>query len=869
MGKFDQRKTPYLDAIKEYVEKDVVPFDVPGHHMGNVDNPALDLLGKALYRKDINAPCGLDNLAHPKGVIAESSAYCAEAMGADECFFLINGTTSGIIAMIFTAVKANESIILPRNVHKSIINALVVSGGIPIYVMPQIDSDLEIANQPTFLDYKKAILKHPSAKAIFVINPTYFGAVSELKELVEIAHEHNMSVLVDEAHGAHFYFGAKGAPISAMEAGADLSAVSIHKTAGSLTQTSVLLLKGNRYNKEDIQRNLNMFNTTSPSTLLIASLDGARQFMATKGKQAQEKVYDLASYAAGKINAIRGFYVAGREHFLQYGCYDFDATKLVIGLDKLRINGFELYKEMFRRFQIQFELAETYAVLAILSIGTKKEHIDRLCKALEVISKEYYDETVTYEEHRFSANFPFALTRPRAALHAPGIVKNLEECDGLISKEIVMIYPPGIPLICPGEIWTKELITRVKKYIAKGVEVHSAYPNGFEVIDQQRWKRFVFYRKKIEDYQSSRITTPRNDSFSLPFEGDKHLGTIVLLPLRADTWREKAEPALKNYKEVIMAIAEHEPVYVGIHPRLYPRVIEDYEGKDNIIPMKIKYNDAWARDTGGLYFTKGNTIRSVDFRFNAYGGEVDGLYSNYKDDDRLSSVIAKKLKFKEYSHPSFIFEGGAIACDGEGTAIVTEACLLSPGRNPCLSKAEIEEILKEYLGLEKLIWVPHGIVEDETNEHIDNMVAFVKPGVICMAWSDDPNDLQYEYCRQTYDALIRSRDAHNRKLEIHKIPVPSPALYMSEEEASSIAGGRFNAKARLAQSRLAASYINFYQGEDFVILPAFGVKEDEIALKIIQKLFKGKKIHQIYSREILLGGGNIHCITMQIPEGHP
>ncbi len=866
MGKFDQSRTPYLDALKNFTESDVVPFDVPGHHMGNIENPALDLLGRDIYRLDVNAPIGMDNLAHPIGVVAESEAYFAEATNADECFFLINGTTAGIITMIFTAVKANETIILPRNVHKSVINALVISGGVPVYVMPQIDSDLEIANQPSLEDYKKAILKHPSAKAVFVINPTYFGAVCELKELVDFAHEHHMAVLVDEAHGAHFYFHAPQSPMTAMDAGADLSAVSIHKTAGSLTQSSVLLMKGNRFSKEEIQRNLNMFNTTSPSGLFIASLDGARQFMATKGAEAQQRVYELAEYAKSKISAIPGFYVSAKEHFLNYGCHDFDATKLVICVDHLKINGFQIYREIFRRFRIQLELAETYAVLCILAIGTKKEHIDRLCEALEALSKDYYDPSIVYEDHKFSATFPFALIRPRAAMHASGKIVPLDECDGMISKEIVMIYPPGIPLICPGEIWTKELIARVKKYLSTGVSIHSAYPYGFEVIDQANWKRFSFYQKKLEAYHTNRITTPRNDSFTLPFEGEGHKGTIILIPFRADTWRKKGVPARANYREVIMAIAEHEPVYVGIHPRIYARTIGDYENIPNVIPMKLRYNDAWARDTGGLYVRKGKTIRSVDFRFNAYGGDYDGLYSNYKDDDKLSSLIAKKLKLKEYNHPSFIFEGGAIACDGEGTAIVTEACLLSPGRNPCMSKAEIEETLKEYLGLEKVVWVPHGIYEDETNEHIDNMVAFVKPGVVVMAWSEDKDDPQYEFCQQTYQSLREQTDAKGRPFQIHKIPVPSPFLFMSKEEAKSISAGHFNAKARPEASRLAASYINFYQGKDFVILPAFGVKEDQEAYEIISKLFPKKKIHQIYSREILLGGGNIHCITMQIPE---
>lgn len=869
MGKYDHNKTPYLDAIRNYCENDIVPFDVPGHHMGNIENPAIDLIGRDVYHMDLNAPNGLDNLSMPSGVIKEAEAYFADAMGADDCFFLINGTTSGIIAMIFTAVKANESIILPRNVHKSVINALVISGGVPIYVMPQIDSDLEIANQPTLADYKKAIIKHPSAKAVFVINPTYFGAVTNLKELVDFAHEHRMAVLVDEAHGAHFYFHAEGSPMTAMDAGADMSAVSIHKTAGSLTQSSVLLSKGNRFSHQEIQRNLNLMNTTSPSALLMASLDGARSYLATKGKKAQEKTYELASYAAEQINKIPGFYVAGKEHFLQYHCYDHDATKLVIGLDRLKISGFNLYKEAFQRFHVQFELAETYAVLCILSIGNSKEHIDRLVEALKWFSETYFDPSISYQEHSFVGNTPFAIVRPRAASHAPGILKEyLEDCDGQISKEIVMIYPPGIPLICPGEVWTKELIQKVKKYLKTGVSVHSSYPRGFEVIDASRWKRYPFYQKRLEEYLATRKTTPRNDNYVFPFEGEKHMGTVVMIPYRVDTWRQRGKPARENYRQVIYAIAEHEPVYVLIHPRIYSRVIEDYEGKPNIIPMKVPYNDAWARDTIGLFVRKDGKLRSVDFRFNAYGGDFDGLYKNYQDDDRLASVFAKKLKVQDYRHPTFIFEGGAIACDGEGTAIVTKATLLSEGRNPCMSKDEIEETLKEYLNIDKLIWVRHGIVDDETNEHIDNMVSFVRPGVVVMAWTEDQNDPQYEFCQQTYEDLSNAVDAKGRKLEIHKILVPSPYLTMTAKEASTILVKGKSAKSRLDGMRLAASYINYYQGKDFIILPAFGVKEDELARQVIASLYPDKKIHQIYSREILLGGGNIHCITMQIPEGN-
>jgi len=866
MNKLDQTKTPFVDALREYTSQDVVPFDVPGHHMGNIENAATDLLGHQIYHLDVNAPIGLDNLAKPHGAILEGEELLADACGADEAFFLINGTSSGIIAMILTAVKAGEKIILPRNVHKSIVNGLILSGAVPEYVMPAIDDDLEIANQPSVEDFRKAILRHPSAKAVFVINPTYFGGVGDLKSIVKVAHEHHMAVLVDEAHGAHYYFHAAGSPITAMDAGADMSSVSFHKTAGSLTQSSVLLMHTGMFSRYDVQKSLNIINTTSPSHLLIASIDGARSYMATEGKAAQERTYGLAEYAREEVAKIPGFVVEGKEHFMAHGCYDYDNSKLVIGLDHLDINGFDLYYLIKKQFNVQFELAETYAVLAIFAIGTKKEHVDRLIAALKEISKEHYHPDITYPIHHFDASFPFMLIRPRAAFHAPGKVVPLDQCDGAISKEQVMCYPPGIPLICPGEVWTSELIARVKHYQTTGVTILSSYPEGYEIVDTANWKRFPVYAKRLKDYYENRKTTPAGDGYRMPFEGDKHQATVVLLPFRKDTWHEDGTKARANFRQVILAIAEHEKVIVGIHPSIYDRVIKDYENIPNVQPISIRYNDSWARDNMALFVNNGKSVRSVDFRFNAWGGDYDGLYKNYRDDDRLASVFAKRTKMIDYYVPDFVLEGGSIAVDGEGTCIVTEACLLSPGRNPTFSKAEIEETLKDYLGIEKLIWVPHGIYQDETDEHIDNMVAFIRPGVLAMAWCDDPKDPQYNYCQETYAVLSKAVDAKGRPFEIHKILVPEPALYMNKDESVGISKGRYGAKSRPEGARLAASYINFYQGKDFVVMPGFGVKEDELALKQIQALFPTKKVHQINTREILLGGGNIHCITMQIPE---
>jgi arginine decarboxylase len=866
MGKGDQSKVPFIEALRTYVKEDVVPFDVPGHHMGNIDNAATALFGHEVYRCDVNAPIGLDNLAKPNGVILEAEKLLAEACGADEGFFLINGTSSGIIAMIITAVKANEKIILPRNVHKSIINGLILSGAVPVYVMPEIDNDLEIANQPSLEDWKKAILRNPSAKAVFVINPTYFGSVGPLKEIVEFAHAHHMAVLCDEAHGAHYYFKNKHCPLSAMAAGADMTSASFHKTVGSLTQSSVLLAHTTMFSRADIQKSLNILNTTSPSPILMASIDAARSYMASKeGTEAMERTYELAAYARKEIEKIPGFVNEDRDHFLAHGSYDYDESKLVIGLDHLDIDGFDLYHLLKEKYFIQMELAETYAVLGIFAIGTKKEHVERLLSALKEISAEHYHSDVVYPDHHFDNSFPFMLIRPRAAFHAPGKVVPVEQCDGAISKEQVMMYPPGIPLIVPGEVWTKELIERVKHYESIGIALLSSYHDGYEIVDTAKWKRYPVYQKKLKDYYENRKTTPTADGYHLPFEGLAHDGTLVLVPFRADTWREKARPAQEAYLNVIKAIAEHEKVMVGIHPNIYKKVADKFAGIPNVATITLRYNDSWARDNMPLFVTNGKNMRSVDFRFNAWGGDFDGLYRNYKDDDRLATVVAKRFKLLDYYLPNFVLEGGSIAVDGEGTLITTEACLLSKGRNPTMTKSEIEEVLRDYLGIEKVIWVPHGIYLDETDEHIDNMVAYVKPGEVVMAWTDDEKDPQYEFCQSTYKALSEAVDAKGRKLVIHKLLVPSPALYMSKEESKGLVNSASTIDKRHEGRRLAASYVNFYQGKDFVILPQFGVKEDKLAYEEMQKLFPNKTIHAVNTKEILLGGGNIHCITMQVP----
>lgn len=496
----NQKKTPYVDALKSYVKEGVSPFDVPGHHMGGINTEFKKLIGENAYKCDVNAPRGLDNLNHPNGVLKEAQELMAEACRADESFFLINGTSSGIIAMLMATLGANDKIILPRNCHKSVINGLVLSGGRPIFITPEFDYELEIANQPSIQSYKDAIIENPDAFAIFVINPTYFGAVLDLKELVAFAHDHNMTVLVDEAHGAHFCFNYYG-PYSAMECGADLSAVSFHKTGGSFTQSSVLLRKGDRISHYEVSKALNILNSTSPSTILLASLDSARKFMATKGQETLNEIVNLANYARKEINRIPGFKTCGREHFLAHGVYDYDDTKLVIMLDNINISGFEIYKMLKDYYHIQMELAETYAVLGILAIGSKKDQIDKLIQALKEISSIYYKEGIKYPKYHFDIHYPVGLLRPRSAYHAPLSRVKLEDAYQKISKEMIMVYPPGIPLIIPGEVFTREVIERIKYYITTDATVLSDYDDQtVSVVDIDNWESYVKYEKEILRY---------------------------------------------------------------------------------------------------------------------------------------------------------------------------------------------------------------------------------------------------------------------------------------------------------------------------------------------------------------------------------
>jgi len=459
LARLDQFKTPLFDAVKKYVDDNVVQFHVPGHKKGNGLKEFREYIGERAFQMDVNGMQDLDFANNPTGVIYESERLFAQAFGAQSAFFLVGGTTAGVQAMIMSACEPGDKIIIPRNAHKSIIGGIILSGAMPVYVHPEINEQLGIAMGITEESLKKAIKENPHAKAVFLINPTYYGAASDLKALVRIAHRHEMAVLIDEAHGAHMSFH-DDFPLTAMEVGADMSAASMHKTSGSLTQSSVLLLRSNLISYEKVKQVLNLTLTTSSSYLLMCSLDVARKQLATRGSEMLEETLRLARMAREQINEIEGLYAFGKELIGTPGFSDFDETKLGINVAGLGYTGYEMEEKLRKEYNIQIELSDMHNIMGIVSIGDSEENIIALINALKDISsktkvKEHRKTTILTQD-------PKMIVSPRDAFYSHKKSVPLKESVGEIAGEMIMAYPPGIPVICLGERITQDIVDYIE-----------------------------------------------------------------------------------------------------------------------------------------------------------------------------------------------------------------------------------------------------------------------------------------------------------------------------------------------------------------------------------------------------------------------
>ena len=459
-----QKNAPIYEAMQKHRLNRVVPFDVPGHKGGRGNTELTDFLGINCLKADVNSMKPLDNLCHPVSVIKEAQQLAAEAFKAHEAFFIVNGTTGSVQAMIMAACKENEKIIMPRNVHRSAINALVINGSIPVYVNPGVNSKLGIPLGMSVNEIKAAINKNPDAKAILVNNPTYYGICSDLKSIVEIAHSHGMLVLVDEAHGTHFYFGENLAR-SAMEAGADMAAVSMHKTGGSLTQSS-LLLCNKSMNSDYVRQIINLSQTTSGSYLLMSSLDIARKNLALNGHDIFKKAVQFAEYARSEINKIGGYYAFSEELVNNDSVFSFDKTKLSIYTRDIGLAGIEVYDILRDDYNIQIEFGDIGNILAIISAGDRALEIERLLSSLAEIKRLYSKDKAGMFDHEYIN--PEVVMTPKKAFYSNKKQVPIKESAGHICGEFVMCYPPGIPILAPGEKITDEIINYISYAKEKG-----------------------------------------------------------------------------------------------------------------------------------------------------------------------------------------------------------------------------------------------------------------------------------------------------------------------------------------------------------------------------------------------------------------
>ena len=452
-----QRATPLADALDAQRINRLAHFDVPAHKSGRGNPELTEYLGKRAMAMDVNSMKPLDNLGHPVSVIRDAQNLAAEAFGADNAFFMVNGTTSAVQAMIWASCGRGDKIILPRNVHRSAINALVVNGAVPVYINPGRDRRLGIPLGMGIADVKKAIAENPDAKAILVNNPTYYGICSNIAEIAKLAHEAGMLMLADEAHGTHFYFHEE-LPTSAMAAGCDMAAASLHKTGGSLTQSSILLTR-RPVNPDYVRQVITLTQSTSASYLLLSSLDIARRTLYFRGRSMYQKTMEYADYARDEINDLGGYHAFGPELVDGDAAFAFDRTKLSVHTRDIGLAGIEVYDHLRDDYGIQIEFGDIGNLLAILSAGDRVMDVERLISALAEVKRLHERSPAGLFDHEYID--PDVAMTPQDAFYSRKRRVAMADSVGLVAGEFVMSYPPGIPIVAPGERITPDILEHI------------------------------------------------------------------------------------------------------------------------------------------------------------------------------------------------------------------------------------------------------------------------------------------------------------------------------------------------------------------------------------------------------------------------
>ncbi|MEH2091728.1 aminotransferase class I/II-fold pyridoxal phosphate-dependent enzyme [Nostoc sp.] len=469
----DQSLTPLLDALKANAARPHAPFYTPGHKLGEgISQSLADLLGKAVFRADLTELADLDNLFAPQGVIQAAQQLAAEAFGASQTWFLVNGSTCGIEAAILATCGTGDKIILPRNVHSSAIAGLILSGAIPIFLNPEYDPVLDIAHSITPNAVQSALQQHPDAKAVLVVYPTYYGVCGDLSAIANITHQYNIPLLVDEAHGAHFTFHPE-LPTPALAAGADLTVQSIHKVLGAMTQASMLHVQGDKIDCDRISKALQLVQSTSPSYLLLASLDAARQQMAMHGKMLMSCTLQLAEEARTRISQIPELSVLEMPQLEESpGFVALDKTRLTITVSGLGLTGFEADEILDEKLGVTAEFASLQHLTFIISLGNTPADIEQLVQGFTTLTKEYRRSKLTVKNQvwlNLDRTLDYALQiSPREAFFAVTEILPLTQTNKRICAEIVCPYPPGIPVLMPGEVITKSVLEYLQQIQAMG-----------------------------------------------------------------------------------------------------------------------------------------------------------------------------------------------------------------------------------------------------------------------------------------------------------------------------------------------------------------------------------------------------------------
>ncbi|WP_083862944.1 aminotransferase class I/II-fold pyridoxal phosphate-dependent enzyme [Calothrix sp. PCC 7507] len=480
----NQNQIPLLDTLKACAAHFHTAFYTPGHKRGKgIPQPLADLLGQAVFRADLTELADLDNLSTPQGVIQQAQELAAAAFGASQTWFLVNGSTCGIEAAILATCGVGEKIILPRNVHSSAIAGLILSGAIPIFLNPEYDPVLDIAHSITPHAVQAALAQHPDAKAVFAVYPTYYGVCGDLRAIAHITHQYNIPLLVDEAHGPHFAFHPD-LPTSALAAGADLTVQSIHKVLSAMTQASMLHIQGDRIDSDRISKALQLVQSTSPSYILLASLDAARQQMALHGQELMSRTLQLTKAARTKISQIPGLSTPLSACKKSPGFVALDQTRLTVTVSSLGLTGFAAEEILDQKLGVTAEFSSRQHLTFIISLGNTSADIEQLVQGFTTLAQM----TTSPEKKRFILwddifNVGFSMQiSPREAFFSSTETLPLEETSNYICAEIVCPYPPGIPVLMPGELITKPALDYLRQIQAMGGFISGCADTSFSTL---------------------------------------------------------------------------------------------------------------------------------------------------------------------------------------------------------------------------------------------------------------------------------------------------------------------------------------------------------------------------------------------------